>query len=92
MTSQKNISLQNKLEFVASRNGLLFLKGFNKLLKNCDTVAVLDMLKQNFSLLASYVIVNWVLQTVYRRIHSKRTSNNEWNGKFSLMSEYCKTT
>ena len=23
---------------------------------------------------------------------SKRTSNNEWNGKFSLMSEYCKTS
>ena len=31
---------------------MLFSKGFRKLGKNCDTVAVLDMLKQNFSLLA----------------------------------------
>ena len=48
MTSQKNICLQNKLEFF-----------FEKI---CYTVAVLGMLKQNFSFLASYVIVIWMLQ------------------------------
>ena len=46
VTSQKNISLQNKFEFV-----LCFSKGFN-CERNCDTVEVLGMLKQNFSFLS----------------------------------------
>ena len=51
MTSQKNICVQNKLKYV-----LFFRRGF------FDTAGVLGMLKQNFSFLASYVIVISMLQ------------------------------
>ena len=56
MTSQKNICLQNKLEFV-----LFFFEGVY-CERNCDTAGVLGMLKQNFSFLASYAFLTWMLQ------------------------------
>ena len=60
MTSQKNICVQNKLKCVL----FFFSKGFNSrgCERNCDTAGVLGMLKQNFSFLASYVIVISMLQ------------------------------
>ena len=56
VTSQKNICVQNKLEFVH-----FFSRGVT-CERNCDTAGVLGMLKQNFSFRASYVIVIWMLQ------------------------------
>ena len=56
MTSQKNICLQNKLEFVHS-----FPRGFT-CERDCDTAGVLCTLKKNFSFRASYVIEIWMLQ------------------------------
>ena len=43
------------MEFTFFRRGLTAKK-------NCDTLAVLGMLKQNFSFLASYVIVIWMFK------------------------------
>ena len=51
---------------------LFFSKGFN-CEKSCDIVAVLGMLKQNFSFLASYVIE--AIQMTYF------IENDKWTGR-----------
>ena len=66
MTSQKNICLQNKLEFVH-----FFSRGFT-CERDCDTAGVFGTLKQNFSFRGSYVIEIYldvterVIQMMYR--------------------------